>query len=252
MPEFPNIPVFVITVGSFVDRHRHIRKYEEKFGCDFHYILDFDAVDIDHGSLPWAVDRSLPLASQSNALKHIQAQKLLLQCSEGIGLVIEDDVIFVDNFVDRLRSCLLAAKNLSPGFLVFLGGEDNKVARSFFEAKSNDLIESPLTTAEAYLIDRAGCERRLKSLHNRTIDRQADHLIKLLDEELGIRHYRPASPLATQGSITGLFRTSLDGSRGSKWAWYLGARFRWNVFRNQTNPRGFMRLREFFRGGRKC
>ena len=42
------------------------------------------------------------------------------------------------------------------------------------------------------------------------IDRQADHQIKMIDIDLGIKHYWFSRPLATQGSITGVFKTALD------------------------------------------
>ena len=86
-------------------------------------------------------------------------------------------------------------------------------------------------------MDRHGCERRLDWLGSHKIDRQADHQIKLMDQDLGIRHYWFSRPLATQGSITGMFDTALDASRAKHGTIYLKLRYHWNRLRRQTLPR---------------
>ena len=49
--------------------------------------------------------------------------------------------------------------------------------------------------------------------------------IKLMDQDLGLKQYCVSRPLATQGSITGLFGTSLDSSRAKHSPFFLRAKY---------------------------
>jgi len=128
------------------------------------------------------------------------------------------------------------------GWLTFLGGGDNKIDERFLGSDDLRLIESPITTAEAYLVDRVGCERRLAWLADNLIDRQADHLLNLVDQTVGNVQYRVSIPMATQGSITGLFETHLDSSRAKHGPLYLLLRYHYNRWRRQTFPRLYKKL----------
>ena len=41
-----DIPIYVISVKSFTDRHKHIEKLSQSFGFQFEYIFDYDAEDL--------------------------------------------------------------------------------------------------------------------------------------------------------------------------------------------------------------
>lgn len=227
------LPIYVITVKSFVDRHRHIDKMAEKFGFSFEYVWRYDADELKDTEIN-RVSKSLPRKSASNVLKHLYAQELFLTTESDVALVLEDDVVLFESFFDDLAKVLSLSARLPPGWLIFLGGADNKLDARFFETTDLELIDSPLTTAEAYLIDRRGCEHRARWLGTKTISCQADHQLKLMDQELGLKHYCVSTPMATQGSIIGLFRTSLDDSRSKHSSSYLKLRYHYNRFRRQT------------------
>ena len=230
------IPIYVISVKSFFDRHEHIEKIANALDLQFEYVWPFDADDLTDDDYT-AVSKSLSKKSASNVLKHMHAQALFLETGKEIGLVLEDDVILFKSFLDGLRRTIDLANNLPPGWLIFLGGADNKMDSRFFESNDLFLVERSLTTAEAYLIDRRGCELRAQWLSNHIIDRQADHQLKLIDDEIGLRQYSVSKPLATQGSIMGLFSTSLDASRSKHSAFFLRFKYEYNRFRRQTLAR---------------
>ena len=237
----------MITVKSFTDRHAHMQEYAASLGLDFTYVLDHDSDALSVADRE-SVSPALSDRSASNALKHMRAQHLLVEGGAEIALVLEDDVILFPEFMARLKALLSKLRQLESGWLIFLGGADNRIDRRFLEAGELDLIPAPLTTAEAYLIDRTGCIERLKWLKGNTISCQADHLLKQIDSEVGIKQYRLAVPIATQGSITGLFSTTLDESRRKHSKVFLHFRFGWNVFRRQYLPRLiFSGLRRWFR-----
>ena len=236
-----DIPIYVISVRSFTDRHKHIEKLSQSFGFQFEYIFDYDAEDLT--AADWErVDPVMNPKSVSNTLKHIEAQRLLIASGRQVGLVLEDDVILFDGFMDNLARTLELLDQEKDGWLTFLGGADNKIDSRFTESTEFRLIENPISTAEAYLIDLVGCVKRQEWLSSNIIDRQADHQLKLIDQSLVIRHFWTSTPLVTQGSITGQFSTALDQSRAKHGPLYLGLKYRWNCWRRQAVPRFFGKL----------
>jgi len=232
------LPIYVISVKSFTDRHKHIEKLANSFGFQFTYIFDYDADQLTETD--WErVDPDMNPKSVSNTLKHLEAQKLLIASGRKAGLVLEDDVILFDGFMDNLARTIELLGQEEDGWLVFLGGADNKIDSRFTESAELRLIENPISTAEAYLIDVAGCVKRQEWFLSHVIDRQADHQLKLIDQSLGIPHFWTSIPLATQGSITGQFVTALDQSRAKHGPLFLGLKYRWNCWRRQAVPRFF-------------
>lgn len=235
MSLFQSIPVYVVTVKTFWDRHAHMAALEKRLGIEFEYIWDYDADDLSSDDYARLVP-GMSAKSISNVLKHFEAQRRFLDSDAEVCLVLEDDVILFESFEEDLEKVMELTKALSPGWLIFLGGADNKIDNRFLK-QCDELIEQYLSTAEAYLLDRFSCERRLEWLDANKLDRQADHQIKLIDQTVGVQHYWFSRPLATQGSITGLFHTALDASRAKHSVAYLNARYHWNRLRRQTLPR---------------
>lgn len=233
---FPDIPVYVVSVRSFVERHEHIRRLSDTYGFAFEFIFEHDASDLS--STDWdRIETGMTPACASTVFKHIECQRRLLATESPMALVLEDDVVFLERFIERITDVALLAKELSPGWLIFLGGADNKLDSRFLGFSDIRLVEHPISTAEAYLIDREGCQRRVIWFQENKITRPADHQLKYTDKALGIHQYWVSYPLATQGSITGKFLTSLDKSRAKHSRLFLTAKFSWNRFRRQIWPR---------------
>ncbi|WP_445775308.1 glycosyltransferase family 25 protein [Shewanella sp.] len=236
------LPIYVVSVTTFEDRHRHMNTQAKKYGLNLEYIWNFDADVLTEIDMARVKEDALPRPSVSALLKHLEAQTRQVGREHPICLVLEDDAILFDGFVEKLERTLQLAKALDPGWLIFLGGADNRIDARFLESNELRLIEKPISTAEAYLLDLAGCRRRLAWLEDNLIDLPADHLLKTIDDRLGIRHYWVSEPLAIQGSITGRFRTALDSSRGKHSRVYLMMRYWYNRLRKQIVPRIFKSL----------
>lgn len=226
-----------------MDRHSVIREQARRYGLNVEFIWDYDVESITDQDRARCDQEMLPEKSMSCVLKHIEAQRRLVASGHSIALILEDDAIFSESFDSKLQETLVLAQGLRGAWLIFLGGMDNKLDPRFFQDDRFKLIESPLTTAEAYLVNRKGCIARLDWLSNNLISKPADHFLTYLDGALKIPHYRVSTPFVTQGSITGLFPTSLDASRRGKPSWYLAARYRWNRIRKQKFPLLWSRIK---------
>jgi glycosyl transferase, family 25 len=232
-----NLPIYAVTVASFHDRHKNMSKQAEKYRLSIEYILNFDIDQLTESDLARVDSSIMPIPSISCVLKHIDAQRRMVDRGQSMCLLLEDDVILFDNFSNNLNQIVLLSRDLDPGWLIFLGGADNKIDSRYLDSSSLRLIESPISTAEAYLLDFEGCRKRLEWLAENKINLPADHLLAKIDASLGIRQYRPSIPMAAQGSITGLYKTTLDSNRGKHGSIYLKLRYIYNRFRRQIFPR---------------
>lgn len=214
----------MITVASFTERHASIEKQCQRLGLEPTFILEFDPEEA-RTQIEFEMSAALPLATRSTLLKHLAAQKRLINSDDDIALVLEDDAILFDDFLGGLSKAMSFAVTNGQPSTIFLGGADNKLPWPERLDASHEIVCGNLTTAEAYLIDREGSEKRLHWLKNNQIDLAADHLMKHVDLTTGVHQFRCIPPIATQGSITGRFKTTLDNNRGQKSSVYLRIRF---------------------------
>jgi len=234
---------YIITTKGFVERHSAIVEQAVKYNLKVQFVWRYDKDDLDSADFMRFEDDSLSPQAKSCLLKHFEAQSRLLDGEDSVCLILEDDALLSDEFDVKLSDTLTLANKLEGPWLIFLGGMDNALDSRFFESASIALIESWLTTAEAYLVNRESCLMRMRWLMNNTVRLPADHLLTHIDRDLSIPQYRVSKPFVTQGSITGRFKSSLDSSRIGKTSWYLRARYTWNRFRNQLIPRFLFRSR---------
>ena len=238
------IPVFVLTVLSFTDRHKSIRAQAERFGFTPEWIFEYDASDLTaDDNARFADGVELPDPTKSLVLKHFRAMELIVERRLPFALILEDDAIFFSDAVERFEKICRALERLPSSWLIFLGGADNKIDDRFLSSDKNELIEAPITTTESYLVDLVGCEKRLCYVAKDGIRLPSDHQLQLIDPILGITQYKLADPLCSQGSITGLFDTELDGNRKRHSKAFIKLRYTYNRLRRQLLPRFMKWLR---------
>lgn len=241
MTDLSDLTTYVVTVKTFKDRHSHICVQAERHNLKLQFIWDYDADTLSTEDIARVDAEKLPPKSISTVLKHIEAQRKLVASGDRFALVLEDDAVLFPEFSATINRILTSEHLPSEPFLLFAGGADNKVTEAFLKAKPTDLVKHPLSTAEAYIIERSAAERRLEWCSENRIDKPADHFLTWIDQRLGITQYWTGVPLATQGSITGQFKTSLDASRAKHSPLFLRLKYHYNRWRRQTLPRIFAR-----------
>lgn len=218
--------VFIISVTGFSERQASIRKQCEKLGLTPIFIFDYDPDDASVQT-KFRIAPSLPIASQSAVLKHLRAQELLINSNpeQRYALVLEDDALLFNDFHQGLTDSIHFLEHSSNPLTIFLGGADNKIKWPSHIEGNHILARGQLTTAEAYLIEKEASKKRLDWVNENGIQFPADHLLTHIDNILSIEQYRCLPPVATQGSITGRFKTTLDGNRKNKNTLFLSLRF---------------------------
>ncbi len=241
-------PIYVLSVKTFTDRINHIQQEMAKHKLTFQFIFDYDIYTINDtiDQKYFAENSSLSPAAKSITLKHICAwQKALLNNHEQI-LVFEDDVALSNNFAAKIQRILECAQNIKPGYLIFLGGADTKVPKAFFK-NPTEFYELSMPTAEAYITDLTAIKARLAWLNTHKISLPADHATVKIDRDCSITQYWPKKSLVTQGSVFGLFLTTLDKNRSRKSPFVNRLLFEWKKFKRRTLPQAYYDLINIFR-----
>lgn len=241
-------PIYVLSVKTFTDRINHIQQEMAKHQLAFEFIFDYDVYAIDEAidKQYFSQESKLSPAAKSITLKHISAWQRALQQNHSQILVFEDDVVLTNHFSSKLQKILESVNNLKPGYLIFLGGADTKVPKEFFKNQS-ELYELSMPTAEAYITDMTAIKARISWLNNHKISLPADHATVKIDQDCSIPQYWPKQSLVTQGSVFGLFPTTLDKNRSRKSPLVNRLLFEWKKLKRRTLPQAYYDLVNFFR-----
>ena len=233
--------VFVLSVKSFSERIQHIKNELSNHSITFEFIFDYDIPDITEDDLEMFSPSNMKIQHQSLVLKNIAVWKRMREENLERVLVLEDDALLDKDFGRELKIILEAADQLEPGYLIFLGGADTKLPKSFLSSPSA-LVERRMTTADGFIIDRCIANKRLDWLKKNTITMPADGLMCKIDADINIPHYWPKKAIVQQASCTGKFKTTLDDSRLKHGLMYVRIRYQWQKFKNQSVKRWFNNL----------
>ena len=241
-------PIYVLSVKTFADRIDHIQREMEKHQLSFEFIFDYDihAIDDTINQQYFSQPSTLSPAAKSITLKHISAWEKAFHNKYQQILVFEDDVVLDNDFSIKLQEILERVDNIRPGYLIFLGGADTKVPKDFFENQA-DFYELGMPTAEAYITDLTAIKLRLEWLGKHKISLPADHATVKIDQDCSITQYWPKKPLVTQGSVFGLFPTTLDKNRSCKSSVVNRLIFEWKKFKRRTCRQAFYDIINFFK-----
>lgn len=220
--------VYVLSVRSFDDRIAHMRTQLQRLGVAFEFVFEFDPNAIPAGLIARRFAPSdMTLAHQSLVLKHIETWRRCVERNHRRVLVLEDDAILADGFGQGLAAALDEAQQLPRGWLVYLGRGDNRHLGGGTGASA--LVPAgPLPATDSLVFDRAAASRRLTWLRSHRLARPADWLLREVDASVGVRHRWLREPLVEQGSMSGLFVSTLDGKRRARGRWYNWTRYRWD------------------------
>jgi GR25 family glycosyltransferase involved in LPS biosynthesis len=158
-------------------------------------------------------------------MSHIQAWKKFIKSKQEIGLIFEDDAIFVDNFKNKLD---IAIKNTPKDFdILYLGcfGCENKI--NFFTlsstgiinlnaSKINKIIKIPdvAFAFHGYVLSRKGA-KKLINYFDKNISYYIDYVIQYLVQSNQINAYSLNTRLVYQTSTDTTGSTSTDNNHPS-------------------------------------
>ncbi len=162
-------------------------------------------------------------------------------------MVFEDDVILHQSFNQEIDLVMKDIAKKDSSYLIFLGGADTRVPKEYFLSQEK-VIKNPIATADGYITDHAACQKRLIWLESNQVRLPADHLLKHIDQQEKITQYWSYKPLVQQGSVFGMFSSTLDEKRKNKSNLHNLFRYRFKIFTRRTIPSIYYRLLNLFNG----
>lgn len=212
---------FVIHASNLIEREEYIDRALKRIGLAYEFILEGDVNDLTDAILdkyladgPDHLRQKSPQASCS--IKHFLAyERIVAESIEG-ALILEDDIILHEDFmpvfiksIDEYnkyyadKSVVISYEDSS---LQFVPRSQREKGRLLYPGKKDRM-------AGAYFINYHGAKAILDELYKKPTSVPVDYYQYQLLQH-GIIQYLWCQPaIATQGSFTGEFRSSLSGKK---------------------------------------
>lgn len=210
-----NIPIIVLHVAKgYEARGRHIEDMMWRFGLHFEYMLRGDIPDVTDEVLAeyFSGDFRQANAFTSCSYKHLLAYERIVAEGWSGAVVMEDDAVLFNNFRDLLPKGVeqLAEAENGPAILSlentrlrFVPYSQRRRGQLVYRGDRDRL-------AGCYYINRAGAEAVLAYARSHKLDRPIDTFHRLMLDSGLINYWWMQPPIATQGSFTGKFPSSLS------------------------------------------
>lgn len=214
---FPHILVLHLTKG-YEGRARHIENMMKKHGLDFEYVLRGDIADINEDVLSefFSDNFGAKDAFTSCSYKHLLACQRIVDEGWPGAVVMEDDAILFPKFCRILPEAIRQLNEQEKGPAI-LSLEDSRLRFVPRSKRRKGVLVYPGDRdrlAGCYYVTRAGAEAILASARLHKLDRPIDNFHRLMLDRGEIAYWWLQPTIATQGSFTGLFTSSLSKRYG--------------------------------------
>jgi glycosyl transferase family 25 len=217
--------ILIINVKSFVERRRHVEAQLARFGLSGDFIHEYDADEItaELDQRYFAGDE-LNRGQKSCALKHVAALRRISERGWQRCLVLEDDVVLADDFIEGVKAALSETSSAPHPYVLYIGAGGNfytpasqrQPGRRIYEANKGRFTDSYIAGSEEARL-------RLALIHAQPMRKPIDVVFEAIDRQAGIRFLWLEDPVVEQGSKLGVFRTSLEAAPPN---WLQGLRYR--------------------------
>ena len=210
---------FVIHAATLKERGEHMDRMLRSIGMDYEFISEGDADQLTNELLdkylknsnkPDNIRNKLPQASC--AIKHFLAyEHIVARNIEGI-LIFEDDIILHDNFLPCFEQSMKEYRKNYAEKSILISYEDSTLRFVPRSRREKGRVLYPAKngrTTGCYFVNRTAAKAILDQIRNERCDRPIDWYHNLLFDK-GIVECLWCQPaIATQGSFTGTFQSSL-------------------------------------------
>jgi glycosyl transferase, family 25 len=207
------LPAYVIHAKSLPERRDHIQRELDRAGIPFEWVLDFDADEITpEADAAWfAPGADLTIRQKSCALKHVVAMQRIADRGQDMALIFEDDAQLVPDFAERLKRVLDEAVRWPRPRILHLGAATNFYTPAS-QLRPGQIIYpgNRVRNMEAYVLGAIEAQARLDWIARHPMTEPIDIAFNTGDPAMGIPFLWPEPPLAEQGSLNGVFKSSLD------------------------------------------
>ncbi|MBO5157467.1 MAG: glycosyltransferase family 25 protein [Prevotella sp.] len=207
--------VLVLHVKTgYEDRAAHIENMLKEKGITFEYITDGDKTDLTPDILRqyFAGGMQAVTAPTSCAMKHFYAYEHIIQNNLTGALIMEDDMVLYDNFIPVFNKCMEERKHrgLSNILISFEDSNLRFVPRSQ-RIRGTHLYKGACDRFTGCYYISQECARQIMDYVSRNKSSlPIDGLHNTLMTNHGLQYYWCHPTIATQGTHTGLFQSSIS------------------------------------------
>ncbi|MFK5951175.1 MAG: glycosyltransferase family 25 protein [Methylococcales bacterium] len=206
------VAIYVINVKEFTARKQLIESQLSKLNLNAEFILDWDKEELTTEIIEqFFANHQLSIGQMSCATKHIVALRHITKHKNGFCLVLEDDALFSENFLQGLSYALKESANFPGPKVIFIGSGGNFYTPKSQQIKGQHLyIGNRGRFADSYIIDASTAHLRLDWIAKYKVSQPIDNQFETIDKQLGIKMLWLEAPVVEQGSKAGVFDSSLE------------------------------------------
>jgi glycosyl transferase family 25 len=204
--------ILVINPRAYVERRKNIEQQLQALGFTYEFIHEYDAGEISASvRAQYFSNSSLSPNTQSCAMKHLQALRLISARGWKRALVLEDDAILLDDFAQGIEAALSESARFSHPHVLFIGSGGNLYTPRHLRVPGQRLYPSMRgRLTEAYIVSDEVARRRAAWIEQHGIQLPIDNLFEQMDRELKIQLYWLEDPVVEQGSKNGRFQSAIE------------------------------------------
>jgi glycosyl transferase family 25 len=213
------IPVYIVHAAFLTERRAAMQAQLARHGLAAEWITAYDAEDIgpELKGRWFAPELPMHAGQMSCALKHVEALRRIAASGADRALVLEDDVVLCEGFPVRLAAVLAEADTRPRPHTLQIGVASNRYTPGSRLKAGQLLYEAERTrNGEAYVLGAQEARMRLGWIEAHRMPLPIDLTFDRCDPALGIAILWAEPPLAEQGSITGLYPSTLETKRRSR------------------------------------
>lgn len=223
--------VLVLHVKTgYEDRARNIERMLGERGIPFEYITDGDQADLTPDILQryFSGRMKAVTAFTSCAMKHFYAYELIIERNLPGTLIMEDDMLLYDNFIPVFNKCMEECKSRALSNIL-ISFEDSNLC---FVPRSQRVRGIHLYKGTCdrftgcYYISQECARQIMDYVVKNKSSLPIDGLHNALISEIGLQYYWCHPTIATQGSHTGLFQSSISKKSANRQTY---RKFTWKV-----------------------
>ena len=197
-----------------MQRRESIERQLRSHGLTYEFVHEYDADDIG-GAIrdKYLANSSLTPNAFSCAMKHLQALRTIAARGWKRGLILEDDAILSDNFVQGVQAAIAESAGFTHPHVLFIGSGGNLYTPRHMRVQGQRLYRtSKGRLAEAYILGSEAAKLRIEWIERYGIPLPIDNLFERIDHELHIELYWLEDPVVEQGSKNGRFLSTIESA----------------------------------------
>ncbi|MGL4364603.1 MAG: glycosyltransferase family 25 protein [Bacteroidales bacterium] len=239
--------IYVVHAPKGYEEHeRRLKKISQSTGFEFQIIVDDTLLsDASTRSKYFVKDiqELLGRGTVACTFNHIQYYELIIKNNDAIALILEDDVCFEKNFLERLQKIIQEAQTLEKGFIISIENSTLKFPSRKVIKKGKGKFLYPANfgrCAGAYLMDQAAARQIMKDLEKKKCDKPIDWWHRDLIANKVVRMYWAHPTVVEQGSLNGKMSASLGISSYKKSylrqiSWFVQKVYKLYIYRFFSN-----------------